>query len=347
MGKKLKKMAVVFAAALAAAISGGCGPSVPKLNVYMWSDYIDPDIVQKFEDENGCEVVISIFDSNESMYAKLKAGGTGYDVILPSSYMAKVMNDEKMIETLDLSKLPNVKNINSEYMKKLALDKTFKYSVPYMICYSCVAYDKGKCPNLPDTWGVFGDSKYRGRMTLLNDYRETIGAALKANGYSLNTRDDSELEKAKETLLKWKPNLARLDNEGYKSGVQSGEFVVVHGYSGDLYQVLEESKNLAVMIPKEGVSLSCDDWVIPADSKNKDLAYAFINYMCDPESAAANMEVTKYLSPVDGASKLMSDENAKSVVIPKAVYENGEMIIDLGEDNAKYLKIWDEIKISQ
>ena len=271
-------------AALATAVSAllwGCGPSKPVLNLYTWSDYIDENLVKEFEKQYNCKVVIDTFDSNEFMYAKLKAGGSGYDVIVPTSYMSKIMNDQKMLLKLDHSKLPNSKYIDKRYLDNLAIDKKMEYCIPYMLGYTCIAYNKEKLGDIPQTWEVFSNEKNKGRMTMLNDYRETIGAGLMFNGYSINTRNEKELEKAKEQVLKWKKNLAKFDNEVYKAGIQSGEFLVVQGYSGDLFQVLDESPNLSFMIPKEGVMIACDDMVIPASADNPELAYKFINFFMD------------------------------------------------------------------
>ena len=140
--KKYITASAVAIATIACALISGCGPAKPALNVYMWSDYIDMDLVREFEKQNDCKVVIDIFDSNEFMYSKLKAGGTGYDVILPTTYMAKVMFDQNMLEKLDHSKLPNLKYINPKYLADLALDKKMEYSVPYMLGFTCVAYNK-------------------------------------------------------------------------------------------------------------------------------------------------------------------------------------------------------------
>ena len=335
--------------ALFSALMWGCGPAKPVLNVYMWSDYIDPELVRAFEKENNCKVVMDIFDSNESMYAKIKAGGTGYDLILPTTYMAKIMSEQNMVENLDHAKLPNLKYISKTYLNDLALDKTMKYSVPYMIGYTCVAYNKEKLGKIENSWNVFSNESLKGRMTLLNDHRETIGAALFFLGKSMNTTDSTALEKAKEQVIKWKKNLAKFDNEVYKVGIQSGEFLIVQGYSGDLFQVLAETPSLAYMCPKEGISMSCDDWVIPVGAKNKELAYAFINFVCAPKNAAKNMEFTCYSSPIPEARQYVSDENKNhpGMFIPEDLYKRGELIKDLGADNAKYIKIWDEIKLAQ
>lgn len=344
--KKYITASAVAIATIACALISGCGPAKPALNVYMWSDYIDMDLVREFEKQNDCKVVIDIFDSNEFMYSKLKAGGTGYDVILPTTYMAKVMFDQNMLEKLDHSKLPNLKYINPKYLADLALDKKMEYSVPYMLGFTCVAYNKEKCGTLPETWDVFSNEKFAGKMTLLNDHRETIGAALFFLGKSMNDTNDADLAKAKEVLLKWKKNLAKFDNELYKVGIQSGEFLVVQGYSGDLFQVFAEAPNLTYMCPKEGISMSCDDWVIPATVKNKELAYKFINFLCDPKNAAKNMEFTCYSAPIPEARKYVSEENKNhpGMFLPDDLYKRGELIRDLGEDNAKFNALWDAVK---
>ncbi|WYJ07729.1 spermidine/putrescine ABC transporter substrate-binding protein [Opitutia bacterium KCR 482] len=344
--KKYITASAVAIATIACALISGCGPAKPALNVYMWSDYIDMDLVREFEKQNDCKVVIDIFDSNEFMYSKLKAGGTGYDVILPTTYMAKVMFDQNMLEKLDHSKLPNLKYINPKYLADLALDKKMEYSVPYMLGFTCVAYNKEKCGTLPETWDVFSNEKFAGKMTLLNDHRETIGAALFFLGKSMNDTNDADLAKAKEVLLKWKKNLAKFDNELYKVGIQSGEFLVVQGYSGDLFQVFAEAPNLTYMCPKEGISMSCDDWVIPATAKNKELAYKFINFICDPKNAAKNMEFTCYSAPIPEARKYVSEENKNhpGMFLPDDLYKRGELIRDLGEDNAKFNALWDAVK---
>lgn len=345
----MKKYITVCAVALAAitgALVSGCGPAKPTLNVYMWSDYIDLDLVREFEKQNNCKVVIDIFDSNEFMYSKLKAGGTGYDVILPTSYMARVMFEQNMLEKLDHSKLPNIRFVNQKVLSDLAIDKKMEYSVPYMLGYTCVAYNKDKVGKLPESWDVFSNAKYAGKMTMLNDHRETIGAALFFLGKSMNDTNDADLAKAKEILLKWKKNLAKFDNELYKVGIQSGEFLIVQGYSGDLFQVLAESPNLAYMCPKEGISMSCDDWVIPASAKNKELAYKFIDFLCEPKNAAKNMEFTCYSAPIPEARKYVSEENKNhpGMFIPDDLYKRGELIRDLGADNAKFNELWDVVK---
>ncbi|RPJ61197.1 MAG: spermidine/putrescine ABC transporter substrate-binding protein [Acidobacteria bacterium] len=330
------------------ALAGGCAIDRPTLHVFTWSDYIKPDLIQRFEKENSCRVTIDTFDSNESMYAKLKGGATGYDIVSPSSYMARTMWRQGMLQELDRKQVPNLSHVDPEYLK-IALDKEMKYSAPYMLTVTGVAYLKNRVPNLQPTWAVFDRTDLKGRMTMLNDMRETIGGALKFLGYSLNTTDERELAAARDVVIRWKKNLAKFENEQYKTGLASAEFLLVHGYSGDILQVQEENQEIAFTVPKEGTSIACDDMVILKDSRQAQLAHRFINFMHAPQIAAENTEFVRYLCPNLASYPLLSPETRSNpTLFPSAeVRQNAEVITDLGADNAKYTKVWDEIKAAE
>ena len=315
------------------------------LHVYTWADYINPDVVAKFEQSHDCRVVIDTFDSNETMYAKLKAGATGYDLIFPTSYMIQLMAQEGLLQDLDQTKLPNLKHIDSDILPKIH-DSTMKRSVPYTLGYAVIAYRKDKVANPDASWAMFDRADLRQRITLFDDMRETIGAALKFLGHSINTRDEAHLAAAREVLLRWKKNAAKFDNEGYKSGLDSGEFRLVHGYSGDLFQVAQENDKIGILIPREGVTASCDEMVIPKTAPRPALAHALINYLLDPQVAAENMEWMGYLCPNTEALKLVSKDFLQNpaVTIPPEVKEKSEVIQDVGADLAKYTKVWDAVK---
>ncbi|SKA93259.1 spermidine/putrescine transport system substrate-binding protein [Prosthecobacter debontii] len=319
-------------------------PAAETLHVYTWADYVSPDVVEKFEAKHDCKVVIDTFDSNEAMFAKLKAGASGYDVIYPTSYMIEVMDAEGMLLDLDAAQIPHLKNIDSGVLEKIH-DRSMKRSVPYTVGYAIIASRKDKSPSAA-TWAVFENAALAGRMTLLDDMRETIGAALKSLGYSINTRNEKELAEAQAVLLKWKKNVAKFDNEGYKAGLDSGEFLLVHGYSGDLFQVAQENDKVALMIPQEGVTMSCDEMVIPKTAKQPALAHAWIDFLLDPEIAAENMEWMGYLCPNTEALKKVSPEflHNPAVTIPDEIKAKCETIQDLGADLAKYTKVWDAVK---
>ena len=320
--------------ALAAALAG-CGRSRPVLHIYNWSDYIAPDLIRQFEREFNCRVMLDTFDSNESMFAKLKAGATGYDLIFPSSYIVGIMRDQGMLQPLQHARLPNIRHLDPAYMGIVA-DPAFTYSVPYMISHAGLAYLKSRCPDFEPTWGVLDRESYRGRMTMLNDMRETIGAGLKFLGFSLNTTNAEEIAAARDVVIRWKRNLAKFENEQYKNGIASGEFLVVHGYNGDICQVMEENDDIAYAPPKEGVSLACDEMVIPVSSDNQELAYEFINFMLRPEVAAANMEWNLAQIPNLPAYDLIDKEirSNPAIFLTSEVLANCRILEDVGESIA-------------
>ncbi len=325
-----------------------CGKAKPVLNIYTWADYVKPALLSRFEKENACRVEIDTFESNEAMYAKLKAGATGYDLLTPSSYMVSLMHAQKMILPLDHGFLPNLVHVDPEILK-MAIDKTMDHSVPYMLTTTGLAYLKSEVKDFKPSWSMFDRSDLRGRMTMLNDMREVIGAGLKSLGYSLNTVDEKELAEAKAVILGWEKNLAKFENEQYKTGVASGEFLLVQGYSGDILQVQRENPDVTFAVPEEGTSISCDDLVIPQGAKQIRLAYAFINFIHDPAVAAENTEFIRYLCPNKDCYPLLSPglRNNPALFLKPEVRAKSEFIGDLGGLNRLYIKIWDEIKAAK
>ncbi len=315
------------------------------LHVYTWADYVNPDLVKRFEKEHACNVVIDTFDSNETMFAKLKAGATGYDLIFPTSYMVKVMNDQGMLLPLDHPLLPNAKHVDPEVLAKV-YDTKMQHSVPYTLGYAVIAYRKDKVKNVEPSWSMFARGDLKKRMTIFDDMHETLGAALKYLGYSLNSRDEKQLAEARDVVIGWKRNIAKFDNEGYKAGLDSGEFLVVQGYSGDLWQVAQENEKVVIVIPKEGVSVGCDEMVIPKSAAHPKLAHTFINFLLDPDVSAENMEWMGYLCPNTAALKKVDKEFLKNpaITIPDDLKAKCEVLEDLGADLPKWTKAWDEVK---
>jgi spermidine/putrescine transport system substrate-binding protein len=344
----------MLSAAIAAIVLGlaGLPPAASGetvLHIYTWSDYFDADVVAMFEDANKCRVQIDYFDSNEAMYAKLKAGGGGYDLITPSSYMSAIMDKQGMIRALDHSLIPNLDNLDKTFTAYTE-DPDMRYSVPYTRTVSGVGYNSRRVPaEALGSWDIFANADFSRRMTMLNDMRETVGAALKFLGHSLNTTDEAELAAAGEVLKKWKRNLAKFDVDEAKIGLGAGEFLVVHAYNGDVALIMEENPDIGFFIPREGSSLASDDFVVAAESRRTDLAHAFINHMLDPEVAALNMESIRYFMPNPAAVEMLDDELRENLAFNVAEEDVAkcEVIRDLGPDNAKYVKIWDMVKADE
>lgn len=339
---------ILAGGALALSVISGCGPAKPELHVYTWSDYIDAEVIAAFEQANNCTVIVDTFDSNEAMFAKLQAGSSGYDIIMPSSYQIPVMARNKMIDKLDKSKLPNVtKNFDKAYYSAI-LDKTMDYNVPYAVTYTGFVYRKDKVGNAPvDSWKLFESEAVKGRIAILNDMRETIGAALKALGKSLNTTSQADIDAAVDLVIKWKKNVVKFDNEQYKTAVASSEWFAGHGYSSDSIQVMIDDKNVGFSLPKEGFTIACDEMVIASTSKNKDLAHAFINYLYDEKIACENMEYICAPMPVAPALAALPAELKPLISLSAETLKRGEVLRDF-DDNPKvrdmYIKAWDKIK---
>jgi spermidine/putrescine transport system substrate-binding protein len=334
------------AAALAALLAAaGCGKARPVLSLYTWSDYIKPGLVRRFERERGCRVVLDTFESNEAMYAKLKAGASGYDLLTPSSYMVSLMHAQGMLRRLDHGLLPNLAHVDPDYLA-IAVDRTMDHSVPYMLVVSGIAYLEGRVKDVVPSWRMFGREDLAGRMTMFNDMRETIGAALKTLGYSINTTSAAELAKAETLLLAWKRNIAKFENEQYKIGLASGEFLLVHAWNGDVFQVRRENPDVRFFVPEEGTIISCDDLVIPADAREPALAHAFIDFLHDPAVAAENTVAIFYLCPNKDSYPLLPAEirDNPGIFIRPEIRAKSEVIADIGAANALYVKVWDRLK---
>lgn len=326
-----------------------CGDKKPELHLFTWDDYLNPELILKFEQEHNCRLVIDIFDSNEAMLAKLKAGATGYDVLVPTSYMVKVLAREGMIVELDKSKLPNLSHVDPVYLESLAFDKEMKWSVPYMLAPTGIAYLSDRVENVEPSWRIFERADLKGRMTMLNDSRETIGAALKVLGYSINTTDQAQIDQARDLVISWKKNLAKFESDQYDSGLASAEFLLSQAYAGDAYQAQEDNDKIEFILPAEGTSVACDDLVISKDAPNPELAYAFINFITDPANAASNMEYIYYLAPNKSAYELVSQEfrEIEALFLDEETMKKCEVIDDLGENNALYNKAWDLVRAAQ
>jgi spermidine/putrescine transport system substrate-binding protein len=189
-----------------------------------------------------------------------------------------------VIREIDHSKIPNMKNLDIPFIRK-GLDPDMKYSVPYMVTYCGIAYNKKKVRNFKPSWSMFDRADMAGRMTLLDDMREVIGAALKFNGYSYNTTNPAELQKAADQVIRWKKNIAKFDVDEAKRGLSSGEFFMIQVYNGDALQLVGENKDLAFVLPQEGTSISQDNFVIPVSARNPDLAFKFIDFLLEPENS--------------------------------------------------------------
>ena len=335
-----------LACAAALAWACGCADQPPVLRIFTWTDYVKPELLQRFERENGCRIVVETYDSNEAMYDSLVARDREpFDLLFPSSYMVKILRQQGMLLPLNHEWLPNLRNVDPTYLEQ-GFDPRMRFSVPYAVTVTSLGYLKKDVSGFKPSWSMFDRADLCGRMTLLADYRETIGAALKSLGYSLNSTNDQELAAAKAVVLRWKKNVARFENEGYKDELAAGTLRLAHGYSGDLMLAQADNEDVRIAVPEEGSALSFDDMVVPADAREILLAHKFIDFILDPRVAAEMTEYICYLCPNEVSYQYLSAEIRTNPILfpPPEVVEKLEMIADLGEANAKYAKLWNEIE---
>lgn len=334
-------------------VVGGCGPgpSVSGLDreVYLfnWGDYIDPAVLTTFTEEFGIRVVQDSYASNEDLLAKLQAGGVGYDVVVPSDYMVEGMIKEGLLQALDKSKLPNLQHIGARHLG-LSYDPENRYCVPYLWGTTGLAYDADKLPT-PESWWVLWDGAYRGRISMLNDQRETLAVALRLLGHPINSTDPQELEAAKALLQKQKALVRTYNSENYDQLLLQGEVVLAHAWNGDVAKVAEEKSSLKYVIPREGGTVFHDNLCILRSSRRQKTAETFINYLLRPEVAARIVRYTMHASPNEAARAHLPRTILENPAVypPVEAMTRLEAIRDVGQALLLYDRIWTEVKASR
>ena len=282
----LTRLAALVALAVALMFAG-CSKK-ERLYIYNWTYYTPDSVIEKFEKEYNVAVIYDEFASNEDMYAKLKAGGSGYDIVFPSADYVSIMIHQGMLEKIDKSKIPNLTNIDPAVLQQADYDPEMEYSVPYYFGAAGVVVNTSKVPVFDQSWAIFAREDLRGRMTMLDDMREVMGDALVYLGYSVNTVNPAEIEEAKNLInSSWKPNLVKFDAESFGKGYANGDFWVVQGYPEVVYEEIADNKRLMedtlFFFPKEGGPAYIDSMCILKGSKNVDLAHKFIDFIHRPE----------------------------------------------------------------
>ena len=319
-----------------------------ELRIFNWAEYIPEEVLQEFEKRYDVRIIYDTFEAPEAMMAKLQAGGAReYDLVVPPDYYIAEMVRAGLIRPLDHEKLPNLKNLYPEF-KNPDYDPGNRHSVPYQWGTTALAYRASEVKGKVDSWGVFFDpDMYKGPFLLLDEMRETIGAALKYLGYSLNDTNPKHLEKAKELLIEAKRRgLGFAGSVEGRSRLLAGDAVLVHNYSGDIFQIQEEDEDIVYVIPKEGGTVWMDAFAIPANAPHPDLAYLFLNYILEPKVAAAISNFTFYASPVKAAEPYLDPEllHDPAIYPPPEIMAKLEFIRDVGKALPIFDRIWTEIK---
>ena len=313
------------------------------LALFNWAEYIDPDQLQAFADEYGISATMDVYDSNEAMLPQIQAGNSGYDLIVPSDYMVSIMIAGEFIQPLNQDAIPNLANLAEEF-QGLPYDPDNTYSVPYQAGTTGLAVDTAAVgTDFPRSWDIVFDpafaDEYSGQISLLNDPRETLGAALKSLGYSLNTTSIDELNEARDLVASASGNLAAFNTDSADELLTSGETVIAHGYSGDMFtQILETDEGTdryVYFVPEEGGTRWIDNMAIPFDAPHPCTAHTFINWLMDGEQGAALANWNYYTTPNEAAKPFL-DEDLLAFLEDPEVLPGGEESLELIEDTGDF-----------
>lgn len=343
--------AVLWLAALILPLPA-CGPSEEgtgagrTLYYFTWSDYVDRAALAEFERKTGARVVADTFSSNEELLAKLQGGAGGYDVAVPSDFMVAIMMRLGLLAELDRTKLPGDERF-LDRLRALPFDPERRYSVPYLWGTVGIGYDSAVVPEPPESWAVLWDERYRGRISMLNDQREVLGAALHLLGHSQNSRDPAAVEAATRKLLEQKPLVKTYTSDNYDQLLASGEVVLAHGWGGAVARAMAERPSIKYVLPREGATIWADCLVVLKSSRNKDLAMAFIAHLLDRHVAARTTERLLFASASREALPLVRPEVRENPAVypPDQAFARLEWMTDVGGAIRAYDRAWTALKL--
>jgi len=336
-----------------------------EVNLFVWTEYVPPDIIECFELVYGVKVNRDEYSANEEMYAKLSAGGAAYDLVQPTDYIVSLMVRQGLLQKLDKSKLPVISNFDSTYMN-LGFDPGNEYTIPYQAGTDAIVVNTASVPNVPQSWADLWKPEYAGRMVFLDDSRATIGMVLLTLGYDVNTKDPAQLEEAKNKLAELVPNVKLFDSDSPKTALIAGDADLGMTWTGEAFLAQLEVPTIQYIYPTEGAILWQDNYAMPVDAPHPDTAYAWLNYSMQPDLFWLMMRDFPYTNPNKAAldyakgSEIVVKDSEGNDVTPKQLYDayinspvtntppeevkKGHRIDDVGDATPLYDQIWTEVK---
>ena len=317
------------------------------VNVFNWQDYICLDVLTLFEEETGIKVNYMAFTTNEDMLVQVEAQPSAFDVVFPSDYCIEKLIKNDLLEPISFDNVPYFDQIIPSLLNP-QYDPTNAYSVPYMWGTVGILFNTAMVEEEIDSWAVLWDLKYYNNVFMYDSFRDTIGAALKYLGYSINTRIPKELEEAQAILIEQKKSgiVKAYQIDELKEKMAAEEAALSLMWSGDAQFAIDLNEDLDYVVPKEGSNIWVDGMVIPKGAKNKENAEIFINFLCRPDIAVLNCEEIRFSSPNAGAINLMgADYQDNTTLNPSQdVLDRCEFFEDLGAYTELYNALWLEIK---
>lgn len=325
-----------------------------ELNLFTWADYwpeeSENDVIGDFEEACGVEVTLTTYPSNEELAAKLRAGNSGYDLIVPSDYMVDTLAQEGRLLKLDKAQLPNMANLDPAQMG-LYYDPNNDYSVPFQYGMTGIGYNSAELESPPESWAALFEpaqfEAYAQQFSMLDDEREVIGAALKYRGFSVNSTDPAELEQARQVLEQQKCSLSSYDSESYTQGLAAGEILMAHAWNGNTSLARSENPDIDWIVPSEGGVIWQDNLAIPADAPHPYTAHVFINNVLDGQIGARITNFTYYLTPNAASEPLLDAEVKELQYYPTPELRERLEYIERKGDPRLYSDIWTQIQAKQ
>ncbi|WP_283595498.1 ABC transporter substrate-binding protein [Paraclostridium bifermentans] len=348
MKKTFKLLSLSICILLMGAFFVGCSKdSSEQISFLNYGENIDKETLKEFEKKYGIKVNVETFDDMETMYQKISKGGVKYDVILVSDALMPRMIKKGLIQELNKDNIPNISQMDKDYLN-LQIDPGNKYSVPYMFGTVGLIYNKDVVKDKVDSWDILWDEKYKDKVFMFDTYRDTMGAALKKLGYSLNSKNPKEIEEAKELLIKQRETVNPI--YGVDNGttmIPAGESDINMIWSGEGLNLQDENPNLVYIVPKEGANFWIDSLCIPKNAENVEGAEKFINFVSDKESALRIADEIGYTTP-NKEARLAQPDNVKNnpnAYMPKEIMDRCEIYEDFPMDVKKiYDNAWVNIK---
>jgi spermidine/putrescine transport system permease protein len=318
-----------------------------QLNVYIWSNYIAPETVRRFEQRHGVRVNVDVYDSNEALIAKMQSGNVDYDVVCPSTYTVQGLVAQGLLRALDWSALPHATNLDPRFLNR-PHDPGNRYSIPYFWGTTGIGYRKSRVESV-DSWGALWDPRYRGRILMLDDARETFTAALRLRGLGVNTTDPAQLAAAQALLVAQRPLVRAYNSSNFEDVLLSGDVWLAQGWNGQFARAMAQDPDIAYVVPKEGSSLFLDNLAIPRDAPHPELAHAFLDFVMEAEVAAEICRTMQYSSPNRAALALLPPaiRDNPAIFPPADVVARTEVLEDIGEATVLYDRLWTEVKTSR
>ncbi|MHB2016318.1 MAG: ABC transporter substrate-binding protein [Candidatus Xenobia bacterium] len=357
LGSRLSRREFLCRSALLAAVGALAGCEKPHgrvLNFYNWSNYIAPDspqgpgTISQFEREFGVHVNYDNFSSQDVLYAKMRIGVFGYDLIVATDYKLQKFIKHGLVEELDIRRIPNLANLYPRF-RTGPWDPGNRYSVPWQWGTTGIGYNSQLVHGDCTTWRALFDEKYAHQIDMLDEMRDAIGCTLMMLGYDGNSLNPRELAEAQAVLIKQRPLVKHYTSDTYIDELASGDAWLCQGWSGDIGQARDDNDAIKYEIPREGSFMWVDCLCVPRRAPHYDVALEFMNFILRPDVGAQLSNAVSYASPNQAAEKFISPEllHDPKVYPPPDVMKRLTFTADLGDEEDRYHEVWNQVKLAE